>query len=217
MIFFLYVILPMFIKKIFYRDTYKTHKYSYPSYGNKNIIKETYTELKSYNSIVNYLSSCKVCYILGQISFLKISINTSRKKVLYKLGIPSAAFKVSKSVDILYYKRKIYKKKTRIEFHFYNEKLFLICVNFSSITENDKKKIINVLESKYGKVGVCKKSVIKNEQEHAIFIDDSVGLRLYYYCLDSDFLDFLKFNNELELKKLNKERLKHERALYENL
>ena len=96
-------------------------------------------------------------------------------------------------IRILFYKRMIEDQKVRLEFHFYDDRLFYYSYTFPYLSHEEKNRFMGQLSKKYGlDHDYLKVNCI--EDKHGIILNlcDNLGLCLKYLDKNSPFLDFLK-------------------------
>lgn len=183
----------------------------------KKDITDRYSYFNSYKNIVDGFLKAKGYQTSREIAFLSIKLESFPKDIVRRLGRPKVRVTVSKHIDVLFYKRKFLKEKTRVEYHFYKGKLFFICVKFSKLDEQVKKEVIKVLELKYGARFDLGFTVVKNQLNHAVKVDNQADFNLNYFLLNSDLLEKIQSINKKEALELKKENEKNKRSLYRNV
>ncbi len=132
--------------------TFFTKKY-YDYYYMRIISK--YSSPSSYLKLLSNINSKKVINTKRPIRFSSsIKFGTNIWKFLIKMGKPNFWLiekynEKDADVIILLYKMLLGIYKAKIEFHFYNNRLFMYTITLSNLSSNDIEKIIEIMNKKY--------------------------------------------------------------------
>ena len=87
-------------------------------------------------------------------------------------------------VEILFYKLKLGKYKMKLEFHFFNDKLFFYSYVFSMNNVKDKNEIIKIIKDKYSVKGLSDKgsNYIIDDNKNIILTNNDINFSIYYLC-----------------------------------
>ncbi|WP_010135981.1 hypothetical protein [Ochrovirga pacifica] len=193
--------------------------YYYPTNKHKKDLKETFTDVKSYNHIVADFLQNNYQSTPTPISFLGIKLESTKREVLKALGLPNAIVNLHKGTDvnIFYYKQTFGKQNVRVDFHFFKKNLFLITAKFSVVKKTSKQHILKVLFNKYHLTPLNKEIAVKDASNHAMLVKHDVGLELNYCSLNSGFHQLLELENKKETIRIQHIKEKQLRDFYYNL
>ena len=123
------------------------------------------------------------------------------------------------AICILFYKRRIGKYKVKMEFHFYNNKLFFVSYNFPYVSDESYYEVVRVITDKYLEDSCRDLSdiYIIDRNNNIILPDNVFGFSVYYFRPDGNtFNSVLKYMDAL----IAKNRLRGEmsrKVLYDRL
>lgn len=145
----------------------------------------------------------------------------SKKDVIRNFDRPNYSFvcEALKEIEILFYRRKLGSHKTKLEFHFFKNKLFLYTYKFSYLSSEDRKEIIEILDEKYlEKQNVSiQNSHIEDKNHNIIMLRDNLEFSIKY--LDKNSIAFKTILKQDTLRKFKVEtkRKSDKEILYEML
>jgi hypothetical protein len=127
-----------------------------------------------------------------QISFKETPWGSTRKTVMRKFGSPRYIFDNTASLRnhlIFFYKQTLLNEKVVIQFHFLEDELFLIHVDFLSNTSLDIKAIKNVVEKKYGPIQVYQNDIyLIDDSQNRLIIKQNLYLTFTYTSGESSVI-----------------------------
>jgi len=87
-------------------------------------------------------------------------------------------------VEILFYKLKLGEYKMKLEFHFFNDKLFFYSYTFSMNSVKNKNEIIKIIKDKYSVQGLSDKgkNYIIDDNKNMILSNHDINFSIYYLC-----------------------------------
>jgi hypothetical protein len=179
----------------YYKDLFSRYQYGGDAYC--NLIK--FTDVKEKAESKNKIS------FSGQTEFGSSVSDFLNNEVSKKLHI-----KKIKTADtlIVFYRCVCGGEKTRIESHFYNNKLFFYKYTFPYISESGKDKILDVIKNKYGignKVFNDDKLIFSDSQGNFVCIYDCVEFSISYWNSSDAYFSRLNsdmiFQNQKQTKK----------------
>lgn len=149
----------------------------------------------------------------------KINFGDSPFKVAIRIGTPF--FKYERKGDyrhkIFMYKIYLGNYKAKLEYHFFNKKLFFITYSFPDLS--DTKKVIGILKKKYKLEDTIDLEVykIKDAQNNILYLDTSLEFTINYLTGNRSILDAIEGRLEDIIK--NKERLerKSDKMLFDSI
>ncbi len=180
---FIFLILDM--KKLHY---YSTRNSYYESLLSLHSNKQFFNNLMKIINNSNKIKTNIEIKIIENKTINEISI----KDIIRKYG--NSHYKIINKdllgIKILFFKRKIGKYKTKLEFHFFNKKLFFYTYNFSDLNIEDKNEIKEIIKKKYL---VKNFNYIIDKSNTIITLNDNVNFSISYLC-----------NNKIILEKIIK-------------
>ena len=147
---------------------------------------------------------------------LSISISSNKKTIKSKLGDPDYILSNDEKIhghEMYFYKIKSWKYRMNYQFHFYNDQLFYVNVEFSNLDFSklsERNRILEMVLEKYVEKESAAKIhqfpvVLKDNEGNKLIISKELNVNMHYFSNDS------KLNNQLDellqqvvLKKMNK-------------
>lgn len=121
-------------------------------------------------------------------------------------------------VKVFFFREKIGKHKAKVEFHFYEGKLFLYTYTFSYLNKEDKAELIDVIHDKYlvNQEVELNGNYIQDESDNIILLNDKVEFMISYMkdkklALDkiSDYLSSLQ--DDVEVQQMRNKKILYSR------
>ena len=159
-------------------------------------------------------------YSTEKISFSdKISFGDSPFSLWLKSG--KSSFKYEKREEyrhkIVLYKVYFGNYKAKIEYHFFNKKLFFITYSFPEL--KDPEKVINMIKKKY-KIDASidlETSKIIDANNNILYLDTSLEFTINYFTGDKFIVDSIEGKLIDIVKNIKQKELLSDRILFENL
>ena len=184
------------LKRSFSGDTYH---YSDRENFYKNFLIDT-TPKSLMNSLV---TNCMgMAATADQISFKETPWGSTRKAIIRKFGSPRYIFDNTVSLSnhlIFFYKQTLLNEKVVLQFHFIEDGLFLIHIDFLSNASLDIKSIKNVVEKKYGPIQVYQNDILLiDDSQNRLIIKQNLYLTFTYTSGESSLVR--KFEKQISDK-----------------
>jgi len=188
----------------------KTSYYNPKNYYREKFINK-YRNGKFYFNLMDRVEKMEEMKTIVPISFIEnIKLNeVSVKDVIKEYG--SSNYKIISEglsgVEILFYKLKLGEYKMKIEFHFFNAKLFFYSCTFSMSNVINKSEILKIIKDKYSVEGLFGNgnNYIIDEYNNIILSNNNIDFSLYYLCNTEMIKDIIGDKVGTRKNKKNKE------------
>ena len=158
-----------------------------------------------------------------EIQFMDNKKNNEINKecIIRKYGIPSYKFiyEPLPEIEVLFYRQKLGSHKTKLELHFFKNKLFLYTYTFSHLSLKDKNEIIKIIKEKYLE-RECKDIInynIVDKNKNIIMLNDGVDFSIKYSRKNNIDLETILKNNEFQNSKEENKRKRDKKILFKRL
>ncbi len=184
----------------------------------QRVLESRYRNMMAYESLINdthlpvYFSRQKIGETQG------ICLGDELRDIKNSLGKPLAVVKPEGTTDlkILFYKSKVVGYKTRQEYHFYKDRLFMYIYHFPGEHNSDFDTIKSLLINKYfdSEDAELHNCLVKNVDEHYLKIHERLDLSLQYFDADSLMAQHLRELNIKKQKRKQEQKIRKLKALY---
>jgi hypothetical protein len=213
-----YKIMAFLFSILFRRDSYY-----YPRYRYYERLLEKYSDGTFYSRLIHKIKSVKGRETKTSINHIehKPFKETSITDIIKKHGKPNykIIYDDLLNIKVLFYREKLGKHKTKLEFHFFNEQLFFYTYTFSYLNNDDKNELVDILEEKYleGEKIDMKGDFIVDDNNNIILINDKQDFSIYYICDNRIALESIKEHIDSIKKRARQEKSKYKKILYRKL
>ncbi len=209
----------IFFLNIFYK------RKSYP-YSRSNYYKRRLDESKSIQPYLKLISDLD--YINEVETDLEIQLienkkdnEINKKDIIRKYGRPDYNFicKDLIKIEILFYRQKLGSHKTKMEFHFFKNKLFLYTYKFSYLTTEERYEIIEIINEKYlekQSVNIINNYIVDKNQS-ILMLDDTVEFTIKYLDKNNIAFKTILKQDRFQKSKVERDRITDKDMLYELL
>jgi len=202
---------------------YRKNLYSYPRDYYYETLLDKYSDGEFYSNLITNLNVLNGIKVNAEIRHLnnKTFNRTVIKDIIKKYGKPNykIIYKDLLEIKILFYKHKISRHKTKLEFHFFKNNLFFYNYTFSYLNHEDKDEIIKIFKEKYfvEKYHNMINSYIIDKNNNYIIMDDNIYFSINYLCgKNIAWEKILEYTYLKKIKDVNKHK-KHRKLLYDKL
>jgi len=202
-----------FISQIF--STKKS--YNYTRYYYYEMLSDKYRDGQFYSDAINNFKTLNKIETDTEISLVdnKKLQEIRIKDIVKKYG--KFNYKITNEdlfeIDILFYKLKLGKHKTKLEFHFLENTLFFYTYTFSHLNAEDKNEIKQIIQKKYLEEKTLNlfKNYIIDKNKNIIILNENIDFSISYLCNNKiaiekilKHIDLKKVENETKDKRYNK-------------
>ena len=122
-------------------------------------------------------------------------------------------------IDILFYRLKLGKHKTKLEFHFFENTLFFYTYTFSHLNTEDKNEIKQIIQKKYleEESQDIFKNYIVDKSKNIILLSDNIDFSIYYICDNKIALERILKHIDLKNAKIKSKEKVYKKTLYRRL
>jgi hypothetical protein len=211
------------IMTFIYKISYKRKPNSYPRSNYYETLLDKYSDGKFYSVLINKLKVFNEIKTAAVIQYLdnKILSDTVINDIIRKNGKPNykIVYDDLLKIKVLFYRQKMGKHKTKLEFHFLKNSLFFYTYTFTYLNFEDKNEIIQILKEKYfvNKSQDIIDNYIVDKNNNSIILDDGIVFSIYYICGNriawGKILEYIDLN---KVKDVNKHK-SYRKILYKKL
>jgi len=196
-----------FFSRIFNKR--KLYSYYYPRNYYYEKILDKYSDGHFYVNLINNLKKINEIETNTEIRLIdnKKLNEIVIKDIIRKYGKPNYKIICEDlfEIKVLFYRQKLAYHKTKLEFHFCKNNLFLYTYTFSYLNLEDKNEIIQILKEKYleGKSKDIINNYIVDKNKNIILLEDSIDFSIYYSYKNNIALEMIL--EYIDLKKVKDE------------
>jgi len=208
-----------FISQIF--STKKS--YNYTRYYYYEMLSDKYRDGQFYSDAINNFKTLNKIETDTEISLVdnKKLQEIRIKDIVKKYG--KFNYKITNEdlfeIDILFYKLKLGKHKTKLEFHFFENTLFFYTYTFSHLNAEDKNEIKQIIQKKYLEEKTLNlfKNYIVDKNKNIIILNENIDFSISYLCNNKIAIE--KILKHIDLKKVENETMdkRYNKTLYKRL
>ena len=209
----------IFFFSIFYkRKSYKTSRSSY-----YNLLLDDTKSIQIYLKLLRDLKSTNAIETSADIQLIddKKNKELNKRHIIKKHGNPNYKFVCEdlSEIDIWFYRQKFASYRAKIEFHFFNDTLFLYTFTFSYLNPKEKNEIIKIINEKYltSEYKDLFNYHIVDKNKNIIMLNDKTSFSIKYLCKNNNaFEKIIKHDKSQKFKDENK-LIRNLEILYERL
>jgi hypothetical protein len=168
-------------------------RYTYHHSDRENFYKNFLVDTTAKSLINSLTANCMgMTATVDQIRFKETPWGSTRKDVIRKFGSPRYIFDNTVSLSnhlIFFYKQTLLNEKVVLQFHFLENRLFLIHIDFLSNASLHIKSIKNVVEKKYGPIQVFENDIfLIDHSQNRLIIKQNLYLTFTYTSGESSLI-----------------------------
>lgn len=209
----------IFFFSVFYkRKPYQSSKSNY-----YNLFLEEAKRIQIYLGLLSDVKRTNALKTSDEIQLIdgKKNNELNKKQIIRKHGKPNYKFVCEdlSEIEILFYKRRFASHKAKLEFHFFNNTLFLYTYTFSYLTPKEKNNIIKIINEKYltSQYKDLFNYHIVDKNKNIIMLNDKTSFSIKYLCKNNNaFEKIIKHDKSQKFKDENK-LIRNLEILYERL
>jgi len=201
----------------------KRKSYNYTRYYYYEMLSDKYNDGQFYSNVMNNLKTLNKIETNTEISLVD-------NKKLHEINIKDIVRKYGKynykitnedllEIDILFYRLKLGKHKTKLEFHFFENTLFFYTYTFSHLNTEDKNEIKQIIQKKYleEESQDIFKNYIVDKSKNIILLSDNIDFSIYYICDNKIALERILKHIDFKKAKIKSKEKVYKKTLYRRL